>query len=515
MIPVLSRAQIRAFDTRAAGVLGVPGIVLMENAGRGATEHIVRMLGSEPTARRVVIVCGIGNNGGDGFVIARHLRVLGIRPIVLLCGSLERCSGDARSNCDAFVGIGGAVHLISTSSDVERLRSELRTADVVVDALFGTGLDRPITGLSAEAVEAINASPAKTKVAIDIPSGLDADTGAPLGPTVHADCTITFALPKLGLLTPSGATHAGEVIVSGIGVPTDVPPEIGKSAELLERSDVARWLVPRRPDAHKYDAGHVGVLGGSAGKVGAAILAAHGALRAGAGAATIVTWPEAATSIEGRVVEAMCARIDRASMRESLDRHMARKAALVIGPGFGLDADASAAVFHAVRTHAGPVVLDADALTCLAADVDVLRASPGPRILTPHAGELGRLLGATAESIEANRFASVMSAAHATTAIVVLKGAHTLIADATGRIVVGPRGTTALATAGSGDVLGGLIAALACAMPPFEAACAGVWLHAAAGDLWAATRADRGMLASTIADNVPELLGQLFQNRAP
>jgi NAD(P)H-hydrate epimerase len=514
MIPVLSRAQIRAFDARAAGVSGVPGIVLMENAGRGATEHIVKILGPDPAAHRIVIVCGIGNNGGDGFVIARHLRVLGIRPVVLLCGALDRCSGDARTNCDAFVGIGGAVHLISNTRDVERLRTELRTADMVVDALFGTGLDRPITGLSAEAVAAINASAAK-KVAIDIPSGLDSDTGAPLGPTVHADFTITFALPKLGLLTPSGATHAGEVIVSGIGVPNDVPPEIGKAAELLERSDVAQWLVRRRPDAHKYDAGHVGVLGGSAGKVGAALLAAHGALRAGAGAATIVTWPEAATAIEGRVVEAMCARIDRAHMRESLDGHMQRKAALVVGPGFGLDEDASAAVFHAVRTHAGPVVLDADALTCLATDVDVLRASPGPRILTPHAGELGRLLGATAESIEANRFTSVTSAAHATTAIVVLKGAHTLIADATGRIVVGPRGTAALATAGSGDVLAGVIAALTCAMPPFEAACAGVWLHAAAGDLWAATRADRGMLASTIADNVPELLGQLFADRAP
>ena len=317
MIPVLSRAQMRAFDARAIDVCRVPSLVLMENAGRGAADRIALRL---PTRNaRVVIVCGAGNNGGDGFVVARHLLARGYRPAVFLCGSPERCSPDARANYEAFLGLRGSVELVASSADLDPLRKALERTTVVVDALFGTGLDRAIGGHLAEVVELLNTTPRK-RVALDVPSGLDADTGAPLGPTIKADLTVTFAHPKLGLLTPQGRRYAGEIEVVDIGVPSDVAEDIGCGAELIERADVARWLVGRSVDAHKYAAGHVAVFAGSPGKIGAALLVANGAMRAGAGAATIATWSDAVPALQARVLEVMTTPIEATAVSASVDR---------------------------------------------------------------------------------------------------------------------------------------------------------------------------------------------------
>ncbi|MEO6576605.1 MAG: NAD(P)H-hydrate epimerase, partial [Polyangiaceae bacterium] len=280
MIPVLSRAQMRAFDAHAIGVAHVPSLVLMENAGRGAAEHIEQLLSEESDDQAIVIVCGIGNNGGDGFVVARHLFAEPRAIEVFLCGDAARFTADARTNHDAFVALGGVVRSLENQADLEALRTELAAATTAVDALFGTGLDRPIQGLAAEAVVAMNESHA-TRVALDVPSGMNADTGVALGPTFRANTTITFGHLKLGLLTSRGAVHAGAIIVVGIGVPGDVPAVVGTSADLLERSDVAGWLEPRPLDAHKYSAGHVAALSGSPGKIGASLLVARGVLRSG------------------------------------------------------------------------------------------------------------------------------------------------------------------------------------------------------------------------------------------
>jgi hydroxyethylthiazole kinase-like uncharacterized protein yjeF len=512
MIPVLSRAQMRAFDAHAIRVANVPSLVLMENAGRGAAQHLVHLLGDCPHGT-IVIVCGTGNNGGDGFVVARHL-LAEPRPLeVYLCGDPARLSPDARANHDAFVALGGSVRPLVNQAILQALRVDLASAAVAVDALFGTGLDRPVDGLAADAVVAMNESPA-TRVALDVPSGMNADTGVALGPTFKADTTVTFGHVKLGLLTSRGAVHAGEIVVVGIGVPGDVPSTVGSSAELLERSDVAAWLRPRAIDTHKYSAGHVAVLSGSAGKIGASLLVARGVLRGGAGAATIVTWPDAAPSIESRVLEVMCARIDRNEIVATLDAALAHKRAVVLGPGFGLDDDARSAVEHVLSTWTGPLVLDADALTLVARDLSVVERSPSARVLTPHSGELGRLLGSTAAAVEADRFTAAQSLATRTRSVVVLKGARTIIARPAGRMVINASGTPALATAGSGDVLAGIIGALLCSLDAFEAACAGVYLHAAVAELWSKTHADRGLLASEIADLVPTLLGELLRERS-
>lgn len=507
MTPVLSRLQVREFDAHAIRACGVPGILLMENAGRGATDVLERELfAGNARGRRAVIVCGTGNNGGDGLVIARHLAVRGGAPVVFLTGEAHQVSGDARTQLDAWLGIGGAVCEMAPGRALTPLIDAMKDADVVVDALFGTGLDRAIDGWFADVIEATNGCRAP-RLAVDLPSGLDADTGAALGAAIHARLTATFAFPKLGLLTPNGARLAGRVHVVDIGVPGALVADADSAAKVLHEGDIARWIEPRSPGAHKTSAGHVVVVAGSLGKVGAPQLATHGALRAGAGMVTIATWPEAALAVESSLREAMTARIDRMDAPRSLDAILKGKDAVVIGPGLGLDDGARAVVEYVIATWDGPIVIDADALTMFAGKPSVFMASKNA-ILTPHPGEMGRLLDKSPAQVEGDRFRAARELCAAAGAVVVLKGAHTIIAAPDSRLCVSPIACPALATAGSGDTLGGIIAAMACSMAPFEAACAGVMLHALAGQAWSHAHGgvDRGLLASEIADQLPLVL---------
>jgi hydroxyethylthiazole kinase-like uncharacterized protein yjeF len=510
MRAVLSRGQMRAFDAHAIEQCHVPSLVLMENAGRGSTDVLVReLLGGGSKGARVVVVCGTGNNGGDGLVMARHLLRRGAAPVVFLAGDPQRVSVDARANLDAWLGLGGEMRELSSSAALSGLVDAMARADVVVDALFGTGLDRPVGGFLADIVRALNASRGQ-RFSVDLPSGLDADTGVALGVAVEARVTATFAHYKLGLLTPHGAQLAGRVHVVDIGVPAALVERVGATANLLEAPDLAAWLPPRARGAHKTSAGHVVVIGGSPGKIGAPQLVARGAMRAGAGLATIASWPDAITAIEPHVLEAMTARIDPSRTVESIDAILAGKHAVVAGPGLGIGGEARALVEHVLSSFAGPIVVDADGLTMFARGCDPLaRAKSG--ILTPHPGELARLLGKTPADVEADRFGAARKAVAATKAVVVLKGAHTIVASPDGRLAVSPVACPALATAGSGDVLGGVVAAMACSLPAFEAACAGVLAHALAGEAWSRSHAgaDRGMLASEIAELLPEVLARL------
>lgn len=507
MIPVLSRAQMRAFDAHATGTCNVPSLVLMENAGRGAADVIEReILAGRADGKRVVIVCGAGNNGGDGFVVGRHLLSRGARVEAWLAGDAAKMTPDCRANHEAFAGLGGRIAVVKPQA-LDPLRVALAGADVVVDALFGTGLDRPIGALFAGVVGFVNDARAR-KVALDVPSGMNADTGVAMGTAVRADLTVTFAHLKLGHLTGHGAHLSGVVRVVDIGVPASLRAD--HAAGLSEARDVRALVSPRPVDAHKYRAGHVAVLAGSSGKVGAALLAAHGALRGGAGAATIVTWPQAAVAIQSRVVEVMTAQIaDEGAIGEQLDALLANKRAVVIGPGFGLDERAREAVRHVLANYKGPIVADADALTMHAGALEAFAAASGHAILTPHAGELARLLGTTSDAVENDRFAAARAAAAKARAVIVLKGPFSVIAAPDGRVVVNSTGNPALATAGSGDVLAGLAGALACSLPPFEAAWCAAYLHGAAGDAWKVKNGDRGLLASAIADEVPPVLRDL------
>jgi NAD(P)H-hydrate epimerase len=507
MTPVLSRAQMREFDAHATRPCNVPSLLLMENAGLGAAQVLARELcGGSVRGARIVVACGTGNNGGDGFVVARHLAIRGARASVFVAGDAHRVMSDARTNLEAWRGVGGEVKELPTGTQLSELRDAMAEANVVVDALFGTGLDRPVEGWHAEVIRAINRAEAP-KIALDLPSGLDADTGVAFGPVVEASVTATFAHHKLGLLTPNGARHAGRVHIVDIGVPGSLVGHIGSTGQLLQVSDLTLWMDRRTPGVHKSAAGHVLIVAGSLGKSGAARLVARAAMRAGAGMATIATWAHAADAIESNALEVMTERLDRAELSRSLDRILEGKDCVVVGPGLGLDEDARTVVEYLLAAWRGPVVVDADALTMFAGRPSVFMASRNA-ILTPHPGELGRLLGKTAAHVEADRYRASRELVAATGANVVLKGAHTIIAAPDSGLAVSPVVCPALATAGSGDVLSGITGAMALSLPAFEAACAGVLLHGLAGQEWSKARGgcDRGLLASEIADALPGLL---------
>ena len=506
MIPVLSRAQMRAFDERAIQGAKVPGVVLMENAGRGAAEVIARRVGR--AGFTACVVAGPGNNGGDGLVVARHLFAQGTRVHVLLTAPESRFGGDAKANLDAMRGVGIAPVVLS--EDMGPLRVALAASDVIVDAIFGTGLDRPVAGVAAAAIGAMNEARA-LRVALDLPSGLDADRGVTLGVCFHADATVTFGHYKLGLLTPHGARMAGMIDVASLGVPSALGAAEPASAQLLEARDVATTLGRRGVDQYKNSAGHVAILAGSPGHIGAALMSAHGALRAGAGLVTIATWEASFAAVASRVVEVMAAPIDPEHLAESVDRVLEGKRAVVIGPGFGLDTAARAVVEHVLRTYEGPTVFDADALSMFEESPQVFASSKGAPVLTPHPGELGRLLGTGPRDIEADRYGAIRQAVDRARCVVVLKGAHTLVSAPDEPIVVNASGNPAMATGGSGDVLSGIIGALLCTADPFDAACAGVHLHGAAADAWRDERegADRGLFATEIADALPRTMARL------
>jgi hydroxyethylthiazole kinase-like uncharacterized protein yjeF len=502
--PVLSRAEVRELDRRAESEAQIPTLALMERAGRGATRLLLEHF---PSARRVVVVCGAGNNGGDGFVVARLLCEHGAAPSVFFVGDPQKLRGDALQNSREWTDAGASMTLVDAGS-LSELERALGEAELVVDALFGTGLDRDLEGLPRAAIELMNRA-AAPKVALDLPSGIDADTGAPHGVAVRAVLTATFAAKKRGLVTPLGALHAGAVHVVSLGIPDELVRRLGYGVTELEAKDVAEAIPKRGPTSHKGESGRVLILAGSRGKIGAGLLVVEGALRAGGGLVTLAAEPATAAVYESRVLEAMTARIDPADPEGSLAPYLERADAVALGPGFGLDAFARRIVDHVALGWAGPVALDADALTCFEGRAEALAGARGKRVLTPHAGEMARLVGGTAASVEADRFGAVSRAVALTRQTVLLKGAQTLVAAPDAPIAVNPTGHPVLATGGTGDVLSGVIAALLVLAPPFKAACAGAFLHGRAATELARERGvDRGILAHEIAAAIPDALAR-------
>jgi ADP-dependent NAD(P)H-hydrate dehydratase / NAD(P)H-hydrate epimerase len=500
VIPLLTRAEARALDRDAIEWLGLPSLLLMENAGRGAFE--AALFAFPDALSRVVIVGGTGQNGGDGWVVARHLYNHGYVPRSFLLGEREHVSGDALVNLRVLDQLGLAPQVIA-GDDLAPLVSALAQARLVVDAMFGTGLDRPLAGIHARAVELINASAAKV-LALDLPSGVDADTGALLGSTVRADLTVTFAAHKCGLHQYPAAAECGRIRCASIGVP--VPHDALNG--LLEASDVAAFVPSRAGDAHKGTAGHVLAIAGAPGRTGAAALCGLGALRGGAGLCTLATRGAARAALDGKVIELMTAELPEsaeAALEQCLELSGGKQSA-VLGPGIGVDEGSRVLARQLALALPLPTVLDADALTALGGDYGVLRSAAAPRVLTPHPGEAARLLATSSADVQANRFdAARRIAAHAG-CVVVLKGARTLIADPGGRVRVCPTGTPAMAVAGTGDVLSGLTAALLAQADAFDAASAAVYLHGLAGEL--AAHGDRGLLASELAAALPAALAQ-------
>lgn len=529
MRPVLSRAQIQEFD-RSWISRGVPGIVLMENAGRGAA-HLIglkarpRSFGEQPRQGSSVVgscvrcaderslagvgfllLAGAGNNGGDAFVIARHLaaRAANVRVWGLVSGSALK--GDAKVAWEAMEAVGIRLEPLPEESDWS---SAFNEADLIVDGLLGTGADRPVEGLLARLIDAVNQAGTRV-IALDIPSGLDAETGKVLGCVVRAEHTVTFAHLKKGLLTTEGHAHAGTITVSHIGVPSTLPAQMVPAAWLLERSDISSVLAPRSRAAHKGTAGRVTVIAGSAGTVGAARLSSRACLRAGAGLVTLLTGPETVTQLEGEVVEVMTA-----SYKSERTSELLKKAdAIVVGPGLGQGREARA-ISESAFAEGRPTVVDADALRLIAEDrTAFLRAPRRLFVLTPHPGEASDLLSMGVADVEGDRFAAAQRLSEELHAVVVLKGPRTIIAAPGQAPRVSAFGSPALATAGSGDVLAGILGAFLVGAESreevFLRAQAAVCVHALCGERWEAQHGDRGLLASELGDLVPEVISELL-----
>lgn len=481
-IPVLTAAEMRAAEA-AAIAAGTPALELMERAGAA----VAAAISARWTRRPVAVVCGPGNNGGDGFVVARRLKDAGWLVRIALVGERERLAGAAEANARRWTG------------SVEPYTDVIDGAGVVVDALFGTGLARDLVGEAAAAVAAMNRAPAP-KVAVDIASGVDADTGAVRGSAVRAALTVAFAAKKPGHLLFPGRAFAGEVETADIGVPVPATAAIAENAPALWRDQAPR------PDwrTHKYRRGHAAVLSGPRLRTGAARLAARAALRVGAGLVTVFTPPDAAAENAAQLTAVMLREVpDAAGFARALADDPRFTAAL-LGPGAGVGAQTASAALAVLETGAR-AVLDADALTSFAdAPARLFAALRASDLLTPHDGEFLRLFSDLEPSVH-GRLAASRAAAARCGAVVLLKGPDTVVAAPDGRAVINVNADANLATAGSGDVLAGLAAGLvAQGMPTFEAAAAAVWLHGAAG-----SATGPGLIAEDIEKALPQILSGL------
>lgn len=512
MIKVVTATEMQELDRRASAEYGIPSLLLMENAG---TETVREMLAAFPDLprMRVAIVCGRGNNGGDGFVVARHLLNRGASVDTFLLARREEVKGDARVNLEVLAKMGAAPREITSTEDVSAVAAQIRSAGVVVDALLGTGTQGAAKGLYVQAIELMNRA-GRPVVAVDIPSGLLADDPEPPGPAVRATLTVTFALPKPCLLLYPGAAHAGAVRIGDIGMPAALRRDPELRLGLLEAGDAAAAFPRRDPAAHKGTFGHVLVIAGSVGKTGAAALAGQGAQRVGAGLVTLAV-PESLNDIlEVKLTEVMTEPVPeteaRTIGREALDRliHLAGdKRAVAIGPGLGTHPSTQKLIHEILPALRIPVVLDADGINALAGQADLLKRAAAPLVLTPHPGELSRLLGVPRDEVLKRRIALAREAAGRFNVTVVLKMARTVIASPAGDAAIVPTGNPGMATGGTGDVLTGLIAGLlAQGLEPGLAAQAGAYIHGMAGDLAAERLGQEAMLAGDLLDRVPEAI---------
>ncbi len=504
---LVSSEEMRQLDRQVIEQIGVPGVVLMDAAGRGVADLIVRIV-DVPRAR-VVVYAGAGNNGGDGFVAARHLANRGATVQVVLCAPAAKVTGDAHTHLYACKR--SNVEILDGASEgaLKEAAQRAAGADVVVDALFGTGLSRPIEGHLAQAVEVINGHRG-IRVAVDIPSGLSADLGVPLGACVRADHTVTFAFAKRGLVSAPGFIFAGTVHVVDIGIPERLARERGIRARLLGDDVLAALTASPDPLAHKGTHGHVLVLAGSTGKTGAALLAGRAALRSGAGLVTLAAPEDARAGLDGRVPELMTAWYGKDG--SEIDPLLDGKRALAAGPGVRTDAPMRAILARVVNAAIArdlAVVLDADGLNHLAEDARILDGASERAnvVLTPHPGEAARLAQLSTAQVQDDRIGCAERLALQHHAVVVLKGARTVIAAPDGRLAICPTGNPAMGSGGTGDALTGCIAALlARGLDGFEAACAGAYWHGAAGDLVVRAQGPQGLLASDLIEALPRAL---------
>jgi NAD(P)H-hydrate epimerase len=510
---VVTAEQMQHLDHKAIETYGIPGIVLMENAGRGAAEVILKTF---PDLQRnsVAIIAGKGNNGGDGFVIARYLLNGGVSVKVFLLTDPKVLRGDAGTNCQIFLRMKGEVIPVPSYKDFQNVKRHLEKCDLLIDGIFGTGLDAEVRGYYREVIDHLNTLH-KPVVAIDIPSGLDANTGKPFGTAIRATLTLTFGLPKVGLLIPPGIDYVGDLKIIDIGIPRKLIEEENVQTHLLEKEEIRKWLVsPRRRDSHKGDYGHLLVLAGSVGKTGAAAMACEAALRMGAGLVTLGIPKSLNAIMEVKLTEVMTEPLPETPKQTLSLRafnailHLCEnKKAIIIGPGIGTFKETQTLILKLIRVLNLPIILDADAITALSTQIKTFPPTQGPFILTPHPGEMSRLTGLTSQQVLEDRMGISRHFSQAHQTYLVLKGYRTLIVTPQGEIFINPTGNPGMASGGTGDVLTGMIGGLICQgfgiLPSLQMA---VFLHGLAGDRVSAETGEKSLVATDLIKEIPAIL---------
>ena len=493
---ILTAEQMRNVDRRATDRFGIPSLVLMENAAIAVVDAIFEHY---PSCERASIFCGTGSNGGDGLAVARHLENRGVVPAVFIVGDRRKISGEAATNLTICERLALPMYDITDADSLESALVHASDADIIVDALFGTGLNRPPQEINAEAIRAINELTLPV-VSIDVPSGANASSPEPFDPCVQAAVTVTFAAPKLCHVFEPAAMFCGEVIVADISIPDAAIQDEGVTLALTTPADIRPFIDPRLANTHKGTYGHVAIVAGSPGRSGAAVMCARGAIRTGAGLVTVMTDPETAKLVHAASTESMT--YSGGDIRAFLDK----KSAVLIGPGLPDTDRAYNWVRETVASIELPAVIDASALNAYAGRASELNVKNRARVLTPHPGEMRRLLGKEIT----DRVETAREAAKITNCVVVLKGHQTLIASPDGQVNVNPTGNPGMATGGMGDVLGGMIAAfVARGVDPYDAACAAVYIHGFAGDLLKEEMGDTGLAAMDLAERIPNAIQKL------
>lgn len=507
---LVTAEEMQQADHAAIADFGIPGIVLMENAGQAVVRQAEEMLG-DLAGKKAAIFCGGGNNGGDGLVAARHLHNRGCEVRLYFLTDPEIFRGDALANYNILNNMGVSGFQLSEGSRLNVARMALWSSDIAIDAIFGTGLRDDVRDITLDVINMINESNTPV-ISCDIPSGLSSTTGRPLGGAVRADVTVTFGYCKLGLVLPQARPFVGKLVVADISIPSQVEESLAVRRELIDEAFCRRWLATREAESYKGDFGHVAVLAGSPAMPGAAILAARGAMKAGAGRVSAALPSCMRTSFIAQLPESMLIPVtDNESGGVGIENVKTLSEftadSWLIGPGMGRDAQTLDMIREFLPLLQAPAVLDADALFAVCGYLRLLKKANAPLVITPHPGEMAKLLGVSVHDVQGNRVAVAEGFAKQTNVVVVLKGAGTIVATPEGRVFVNETGNPGMATGGSGDVLAGMVATLlAQGMVPAVAAACAVWLHGRAGDIAVERNGVAGLLAGDIVEAVPAAL---------
>lgn len=514
---LITADEMKEIDRRASSEYMIPSIILMENAGLRTTEKIVELLGGVE-GRHIVILVGRGNNGGDGLVIARHLLNAGAHVIVFMCAEAKQLSADAAINYEILTRIGGSIYPLQHESDLQRFIMALLKADMVVDALYGIGFKGSLGEFETKLANFVNQSQSLV-LAVDIPSGLEADSGRVNGVAFKADHTVTFALPKQGMILGKDREYAGQLTVVDISIPGALLKDERMKLQIITEEMVSPHFKPRARETHKGSYGHALVIGGSNGMSGAAVMTSWAALRCGAGLVTLAL-PDKIMSAAGLVPEIMSRGLPStpegtiaAEARPIIENLLGIASVCAIGPGMSRYEESNAVVRTVLEKAGIPLLIDADGINALQGDADLIKDRQVPIVITPHPGEMARLTGMSAEEIQSQRIETSRYYAGQWGVTIVLKGHNTVVAHPCGQVFVNLNGNPGMATAGSGDVLSGIIAGLiAQGLKPTDAAVAGVFLHGRAGDLASLHRGQRPLVATDLIDRMGNVINELEIN---